>query len=143
MFQRTLPLLGLLSSFAFAADGGLPLRVPASAMTFVEGTPPFPPTVKVVVLEGDPKSSGFFTVRVKFPAGSVLPMHTHPVDERTTVMSGTIYVGSGPTVDKVAGTKLEAGSFYFNPKDTPHWFMAETETVLQISTTGPWAVKKL
>ncbi|MFO0597868.1 MAG: cupin domain-containing protein [Myxococcaceae bacterium] len=139
-------LLCLVPLVALATGGGLPagmIRVPAEKIVWVDGTPPFPPTVKVAVLEGDPSSNGFFTVRVKFPAGAVLPMHVHPVDERSTVLSGTVYVGTSAPVEKSNGIKLEAGSFYLNKKDEPHWFMAETEVVLQISTNGPWAVKKL
>lgn len=144
MLPRPLALIALVSCLALAADGGSPgfLRVPAGSIAWADGTPPFPPTVKVAVLEGDPRASGLFTLRVKFPAGTVLPLHSHPVDERSTVLSGTAYVGTSPTPDKAAGTRLEAGSFYFNPKDAPHWFLAETEVVLQLTTTGPWGAQK-
>lgn len=128
------------------SDGGTPsglVRVNVGQEIFVDGQAPFPSTVKVAVLEGDPKGPGHFTVRVKFPKGFVLPLHTHPVDERSTVISGTVYVGTSEGADKAKGIKLEAGAFYVNPKDVTHWFIAETEVVLQISTDGPWGVRKV
>jgi quercetin dioxygenase-like cupin family protein len=132
----------LLSCLALAAsDGGWPpgvVRVPSGKEAWAPGTPPFAPTQQVAVLEGDPRAAGPFTVRVKLPGGLTSPLHTHPVDERTTVLAGTLLVGTGEPVDRARGTRLEAGSFYVNPRGLPHWFITETEVVLQISSTGPW-----
>ncbi len=128
------------------SDGGLTpgaVRVPEGKEVWKDGTPPFPPTVKVALLEGDPKGTGQFTVRVKFPANFTLPPHTHPVDERSTVLSGAVWVGTSKNPDKAQGIKLEAGSFYLNPKGLVHWVITDQETVLQISTNGPWGVEKV
>ncbi|MEW5741143.1 MAG: cupin domain-containing protein [Myxococcota bacterium] len=143
--RRTFFTLALLAAcLAFAQhDAGTPLppgfvRLPPGKEDWKPGTPPFPASLQVTILEGDPTGPGHFTARVKFPAGFVLPLHTHPVDERSTVISGAVYVGTSDKPDPTKGIKLEAGGFYVNPKGQPHWFMTATETVLQISTEGPW-----
>jgi quercetin dioxygenase-like cupin family protein len=137
-------LVGLSVSAWAGGEGGVALlRVPAGKEAWVDGTAPFPPTVKVAVLEGDPRGTGPWVVRVKFPAGMVLPLHTHPVDEHSTVISGVAWVGTGASADKASGTRLEAGSYYVNPRGVPHWFIAETEVVLQLANTGPWAVVRV
>jgi quercetin dioxygenase-like cupin family protein len=149
--RRQLPLV-LATVFTYLAfadnDGGpsLPpgfVRVASGKEDFRPGAPPFPPTLQVAVLEGDPSAPGHFTARVKFPAGFVLPLHTHPVDERSTIISGVVYVGTGEKPDKTKGIRLEAGGFYVNPKGQPHWFLAETDTVLQLSTEGPWGMDRV
>jgi quercetin dioxygenase-like cupin family protein len=143
-----LPLaLCLLSSSVLLADqpsapAGA-VRVAAGTEVYVQGTAPFPPTVKVAVLEGDPSKPGHFTARIKLPAKFTLPPHTHSAVERTTVISGAVSVAFGRTVDRSKALKLGPGSFYLNPKDEPHWVATDDETVIQISTDGPWDVKKL
>ena len=55
------------------------------------------PGAKAAVLEGDPSKEGMFTVRIKMPAGYVIPPHTHPKIERVTVLSGELGLAWGPT----------------------------------------------
>src|SRR5579862_5906401 len=50
---------------------------------------------KVAVLEGDPTKEGQFVMRIKLPDGFRIMPHTHPKDERVTVISGTLYLGNG------------------------------------------------
>jgi quercetin dioxygenase-like cupin family protein len=116
------------------------IRAPAAAITFGPGKAPFPAAVQVAILEGDPAGPGNFTARVKFPDGAAIAPHTHGVPERTTVLAGAVWVGFGKIADHAHAEKLEAGSFYVNPPGVVHFVMAEGETVLQISTEGPWDV---
>src|SRR5262245_48918585 len=104
--------------------GGLPagaVRMSLGSEVFGPGKPPFPPTAQVAILEGDPAKAGQFTARIKIPAAFSLPPHTHPVTERTTVLSGSVYVGFGLVADRAHATKLSAGAFYLNPKGEPHF----------------------
>jgi quercetin dioxygenase-like cupin family protein len=99
-----------------------------------------PPGAKAAVLFGDPDKEGLFVLRLKFPAGYSVAPHTHPVYEVVTVISGTFYKGMGATADPRKARALPAGSFFALPPDTAHYVFMEEETVIQISTNGPWGL---
>src|SRR6476660_5289839 len=61
-----------------------------------------PPGAQVAVLEGDPAKEGFFTMRLKMPDGYRVPPHWHSMQERVTVLSGTLNLGTGATFDAKA-----------------------------------------
>jgi len=102
-----------------------------------------PKGVEMVVLEGDPKAEGMFTVRLKAPAGFSLPPHTHPTDERVTVLEGSVSVGFGAAADHGAAQNFPAGSFYVNPPDVAHYVFSDEGCTLQITAQGPWRVDVL
>src|SRR6478735_7359921 len=54
-----------------------------------------PPGAKVAILSGNPTKKEPFIARVKLPANYTIPPHSHPVPEYDTVLSGTLYVGTG------------------------------------------------
>jgi quercetin dioxygenase-like cupin family protein len=99
-----------------------------------------PPGAEVAVLFGDPTKEGLFAMRLKLPAGYSVPPHTHPVDEVVTVISGTFALGMGETADQSKAQALPAGSFFALPPDTAHYVFIDEETVIQISTVGPWGL---
>ena len=140
--RRLAVLAALTSLVAFADDGGLAgfVRVKAGGEVFKTGVARFPPTVPVAVLDGDPSSAGPFTVRLKLAKGLKLAPHTHSTDERTTVLSGVVLVGTGTTVDAAKLVRLEAGGFYVNPKGAAHSLQVEEDALLQVSADGPWTV---
>jgi mannose-6-phosphate isomerase-like protein (cupin superfamily) len=70
---------------------------------------------------------------------SVAP-HTHPVDEVITVISGTFALGMGETADQRKAQPLPAGSFFALPPGMAHYVFIDEETVVQISTVGPWGL---
>ena len=100
-----------------------------------------PAGAQAAVLFGDPAKEGLFALRVKFPSGYAIAPHTHPVDEVVTVISGTFNLGMGGTAEKSTVTALPAGSFFALPPETPHYAFIEEETVVQITTNGPWGLK--
>ena len=97
-----------------------------------------PPGADAAVLFGDPSKDGLFVLRLKLPAGYRVPAHTHPVDEVLTVISGTFSMGMGETADQGKAQPLPAGSFFALPPGTAHYVFIDEETVVQISTVGPW-----
>ena len=99
-----------------------------------------PPGANAAVLFGDPSKEGLFVLRLKFPAGYSVAPHTHPVDEVVTVISGTFSVGMGETADPRKAQPLPAGSFHALPPGMAHYVFMEEETVIQISTRGPWGL---
>ena len=59
---------------------------------------------------------------------------------RVTAISGTFYKGMGETADPRKAQLLPAGSFLALPSGTAHYVFMEEETVIQISTNGPWGL---
>jgi quercetin dioxygenase-like cupin family protein len=115
------------------------IQVCKDNLVWTDAKPPLPPGAKVAVLEGNPKEAGHFTMRLKLPAHYKVPPHSHPVDERVTVISGSIHIGAGDKMDIANAKKMYAGCFYLNPAGLVHYaYTGKEETILQISTNGPW-----
>jgi quercetin dioxygenase-like cupin family protein len=93
------------------------------------------------VLEGNPAEAGFFTMRLRLPDGFVIAPHTHPGVERVTVLSGTFHLGTGEALDRASAQPLTAGSYFSLPPGAPHFAIAEGETVIQLSSIGPWQIR--
>ena len=102
-----------------------------------------PPGAQVAVLEGDPAKEGFFTMRLKLPAGARLDPHTHPADERVTVLSGSVHIGFGDTFDLSKGRTFAAGAFYITPTPMPHFVWTDEGAILQVTGLGPWGLRYL
>ncbi|ACP21492.1 hypothetical protein NGR_b00180 (plasmid) [Sinorhizobium fredii NGR234] len=100
-----------------------------------------PAGAETAVLFGDPSKEGLFALRLKVPSGYAVPPHTHPADEVVTVISGTINLGMGETADRSASKALSAGSFFALPPGMAHFAYFDEETVVQITTNGPWGIK--
>jgi len=119
----------------------VPVQICESDLKWSDTKPPLLPRAKVAVVEGNPKTGGHFTIRLKFPPYYKIPPHTHPVDERTTVISGVINIGFGDVLDTTNAKRLTPGCFYLNPAGVHHYFFtSEKETEIQISTIGPWGL---
>jgi quercetin dioxygenase-like cupin family protein len=115
------------------------LYAPAS-MEWKPGPAAIPPGAKMAVLEGDPTKEGPFVVRFQFPAGYHVPPHTHPKTERVTVISGTLYLATGESLDRSSAKELPAGSFGYWPAGMKHTAWADGETVIQLHGIGPWQI---
>lgn len=98
------------------------------------------PGAQVAVLYGDPSKEGLFVMRLKLPAGFRIAPHTHPRPEILTVVSGAFYVGMGNIADKSKARRLPAGSFFAFDPGLAHYAHVEQETVVQLSSTGPWSI---
>jgi quercetin dioxygenase-like cupin family protein len=98
--------------------------------------PQFGKGVQTAVLAGDPSKEGPYVMRIKFPAGAMVPAHTHDKAENVTVISGTFGLGMGKQADKTKGQKLPAGSFFRIDPQTPH-FAWESDAIVQVNGMGP------
>src|SRR5258708_6877593 len=68
------------------------------------------PGTQITKVFGDPKQPGqMYAIRFKLPANYVVPPHTHTQDEYMTVISGSLNVGIGETVDKSNTVYLPVG----------------------------------
>jgi quercetin dioxygenase-like cupin family protein len=99
-----------------------------------------PPGAEAAVLYGDPSKEGLFVLRLKLPKSYRVPPHKHPVDEVLTVISGTFVMGMGETADQSKAQPFPAGSFHALPPGTAHYVFIHEETIVQISTNGPWGL---
>ena len=143
LLSLTLGLTGCVGKNYAAGSGHAPkpaIQHPAAAIVFRPGPPSMPKGVQMVVLEGDPKLEGLFTLRLKAPAGFALAPHTHPTDERVTVLEGSVSVGFGQATDRAAAKSFGPGSFYVNPANVAHFVFSEEGATLQITGEGPWQV---
>lgn len=107
---------------------------------WMPGPPSLPAGAQLAVLEGDPRAAGPFTIRLKFPDGFKVPPHWHPSDERVVVLQGALGMGTGEKFDTAAGHELPAGSYALMPAGTRHFAWAKGETVIQVSSTGPFVI---
>ena len=114
--------------------------VPANTITWGPAPPSLPPGAQAAVLLGHPAKEGPFVLRLKFPAGFVVPPHRHSKDEFVTVIAGAFAISSGETVDRSSLKALPPASFIHLPSGMPHYAYAEAESVVQINGVGPFDV---
>jgi quercetin dioxygenase-like cupin family protein len=110
------------------------------AVEWRDGPGSFEPGAQFAVLEGDPSEPGVFTMRIRMPDGFRISPHWHPNPERVTVLSGTFRLGSGEEFDAGATMPLGPGTYTSMPPGMRHFAVAEGETVIQLTSTGPWLI---
>lgn len=125
-------------TLAQSSDGHT--MVGASDIKWSPAPPSLPAGAQAAVLYGNPGNEGLFALRLKLPKGYAIPPHTHPKPEIVTVISGTFLLGMGETADRRKARSLGAGSFLAMPPGMAHFAFTEEETVVQLNSTGPWAV---
>jgi len=104
--------------------------------------PDLPKGAEIAVLHGDPAKKAPFTVRLKFPVGYKIPPHWHTKDEQLTILSGTLILHMGDTMEAPA-TTFTAGGFHFLPGKMHHAAEAKGETTVQLDGTGPFDIHYL
>ena len=114
--------------------------VSADQVKWTAGPPTLQPGAQAAVLYGDPTKEGLFVMRLKLPAGYSIAPHTHPRPEIVTVISGTLNIGMGDVDDKAKAQRLAAGSLFAFSPGMAHYAHVDEETVVQLSSTGPWAI---
>jgi quercetin dioxygenase-like cupin family protein len=94
---------------------------------------------QIANLLGDPAKAETVVMRVKWPPNFKVPLHTHPVTEILTVLSGTLVDSMGDETKK--GVVLKPGSLLVLPANHIHsiWTTDE-ETIFQLSFTGPFDI---
>jgi hypothetical protein len=96
----------------------------------------------IAVLHGDPSKKAQFALRLKMPAGYRIPPHWHSMDENLTVLSGTVVLHMGDTMDAPTHT-LEAGAYHFLPGRMHHAAEVQGETVIEVHGVGPFDIHYL
>lgn len=123
----------------------VPITAVASGPTIVTittakwhpGTGAFKGT-QVATIVGDPsKAGGYYSYLVKMPDGMRVPPHFHGMTENVNVISGTLLVGLGDTMNVSTMSPLTAGAIVSVPAGLHHYAMSKGETVIEISGIGP------
>jgi len=106
--------------------------------------PSIGPGAKTAVIDGDPKSTGSFVMRLKLPPKTKIRVHTHPADENVTILSGTLYFAAGDKFDTTTAKQFGPGSYFSIGKGKPMFaYTTNKETILQLNGNGPWGLTYL
>ena len=119
-------------------EGIVQHAVPAAEIAWRPCPPNLPSGCEIAVLEGDPKAAGLFTVRFRLTDDFVMPPHTHPQDERVTVLAGRVAVGFGSGGARADAREFGPGDYYVNARGAVHTVWAEKSSEIQITGVGPW-----
>lgn len=119
------------------------VSVVASELKWADA-PSVGPGAQIAVLEGDLKAAVPITFRLKVPPNLKVGVHTHPVFERVTVLSGTFYFATGDKFDSAKTKAYKAGDAVMIPAGMPMYVETKKEgAVVQIHGTGPWGISFL
>ena len=99
-----------------------------------------PPGAKVAVIEGDQNKEGMVAIRVKLPPNYRVAPHYHSTVERSTIISGTLYIGMGEKFDAQKTTAMPAGTVLLMPPKMVHFAWTKDEVIFQLNVEGPWTV---
>jgi hypothetical protein len=89
-------------------------------------------------IDGDPMAPGKpYSLMLKLADGQWIPPHWHPNDNRVFVVSGTLLMGMGDSLDVKAAAAQGPGTFNLVPARARHYEGARGETVLLLYGIGP------
>lgn len=95
----------------------------------------------VEILYGDPEKAGEpFVMRIRELPGSLIPLHSHPVDEHITVVQGTWYFAVGERWDSTALRELTPGTYAFAPAGSTMFGTSPEGAVVQVHGVGPFHI---
>jgi quercetin dioxygenase-like cupin family protein len=95
----------------------------------------------VEILYGDPEKEGEpFGIRIRELPGTIIPLHTHPVDENITIVQGTWYFAVGDHWDRSALHALKAGDYAFAAKGSTMFGWCPDGAIVQINGVGPFHI---
>ena len=136
-FMTCFPLMGQIGEMKFP-EGQVQHVVRSNNIEWKPCPPNLPEGCEIAVLEGSPKSNDLFTVRFRISGEFVMSAHTHPKDERATILHGKAYVAFGMDATKEDAKVFEPGDYYVNAKNTIHKVWADPGTIIQLTGIGPW-----
>jgi len=100
-----------------------------------------PMTGDVEILSGNPEKAGDpFVMRIRELPGTMIPLHSHPVDENITVVQGSWYFAVGDVWDRSALRELRTGDYAFAPKGSTMFGYCPDGAVVQVHGVGPFLI---
>jgi quercetin dioxygenase-like cupin family protein len=126
---------------ALAATDGVTPAATGAASQAPRIVPLGPMSGDVEILYGHPDSVGrLFVMRIRELPGTVIPPHSHPVDEHITVVQGTWYFAIGERFDSTALRPLRPGTYAFAPRGSTMFGAAPEAAVVQVHGIGPFHI---
>jgi len=99
---------------------------------------PSGPGLEIAIVDGDPSVAGQpYTMMLRLANGAWIPPHTHTVAKRLLVVTGTLLVGHGATLDSSRVQALQSGGFLLMPAHHPHYEGGRGQTVVALYGVGP------
>ena len=93
---------------------------------------------ETATLQGDPSKPGIYVQLLRWRAGNMSRPHSHATDRYIYVLSGTWWLGTGPTFDPPNMVPAKAGTFVVHHAGELHYDGAKDEDcVLYIVGMGP------
>lgn len=121
------------------AKAGSPIFMPAGDLKWADLDPTGAPGVKIADVWGDHTKSGYGAF-LKFPAGFLVPLHTHTYAIKIVVISGTYM----QTPEGKPEQRMGSGSYVFQPGGHYKHISAcdkASECVLFIESNGKFDLK--
>ncbi len=141
---RVLATIALATALAASAVAQPPAPQPVLPEAQAWSGPPAIPALQAAWMIGAEDRPGPYVLRVRLAAGGLIPPHTHPDERHVTVLSGTIHVGFGDTVDEGRLVAVPAGAIYVAPAGVAHYVWArEGAAEYQETGVGPTATTLL
>lgn len=117
----------------------VPIVIRPASIVWQPGPPTLEPGSQGAVLAGNPSQPGPFTLRVRLPAKFRIAPHRHPVDERLTVLSGTLCFAAATARTVARDTScIGPGTFRLMPANVVHSDWAPVAVEYQIEALGPF-----
>ena len=117
----------------------VPTVIRPTNIVWQPGPPTLEPGSQGAVLAGNPSQPGPFTLRVRLPAKYRIAPHRHPVDERLTVLSGTLCFAATTATNVAPDTAcMGPGTFRLMPANVVHSDWAPVAVEYQIEALGPF-----
>jgi mannose-6-phosphate isomerase-like protein (cupin superfamily) len=136
--------VGALGALVLAAAGAgtaradqSPALIAPQDINYRPASVAFPNGSEVAPLVGDSSKAEEFSYRLRYPNGTLITPHHHNVGEHLIVISGTLLVGIGSTMDVAKMHPMPAGSYVDIPAGTPHYLLAADTVTLQVFGMGP------
>lgn len=124
-----------LAAVALAQDALVPLALTPDELDWDTGR-----ANHRAAIGGSNETAGLYVYRTRFPEGFRNQPHYHPDNRVVTVISGTIHVAHGETVDDSAMRPIPAGGLWTEPAGAAHYVWAKDgPVVIQVIGEGPSA----
>ena len=101
------------------------------------------PGTEIAIVSGNPSAAGPFVFRFRMPDAYCIPPHTHPVDARISVISGTFLVGMGDVLDMSRVRVINRGDSIVIHAGMAHFEGARGAVEIEIRGSGPWGIQFL
>ena len=130
----------LISLAASIAASPASTKTAPAELKWMDGPPGLPAGAQFAVVKGDPARKGMFTIRAKLPANYAVPAHSHPTDEKVSVISGKLAYGMSKRLNRTQAQGLGAGENVVMKAKMNHWVLTADGAEIEVSAMGPFAI---